>query len=75
MKVYRGNGTLIQTDFGGTLQEYKNCPIMGQSNAQGLMRTKFHCHCSVKCHITIKFMPSDPTESNDHRVCAMKIYD
>ena len=75
VKVYRGNGTLIQTNFGGTLLEYKSCSIMGQSNAHGLMKTKFHCHCSVKCHIIIKFIPSYPTEINDHRVCAMKIYD
>ena len=75
ISVYRGNGKMSGMIDNITI-EIKECPMIGKSMMQGLLRSKFKCQCTAECHIIIKVKVNTPvTENSDDRICTVRVYD
>ena len=72
ISVYRGNGTLTGS-IDGKVLKIKRCAVIGQALIQGVVRSKFRCQCTEKCHVMIKVASPRPT--GDDRLCTLKVYD
>ena len=47
--------------------------MIGQAVVQGLVRSKFSCQCTEKCHVMIKVASHISTGGNaDDRLCTLK---
>ena len=75
ISVYKGNGSLAG-NISGIPLTYKKCVILGQSLSQGLVRSKFQCQCTEKCHIMIRVgFTRCVDEVHDDRICDLRVYD
>ena len=72
--VLKRSGVFTRYDDGTT--EYQQCPLIGRSTVQGMVRSKFKCQCVTKCHVIINFAFSNLTENDSNsRICTLKVYD
>ena len=75
ISVYRGNGTLTGS-IDGKVLKIKKCDMIGKAVVQGLVRSKFRCQCTEKCHVMIKVASHlSRGGTSDDRLCTLKVYD
>ena len=74
-KVLKAAGNLTQANISGRLVSYHPCPMTGQTETGGVVRTRFQCRCLEMCHLLLRLRYKDLTPGGDNRLCTIRLYD
>ena len=75
VEIYKRDGIYSETNVIEAGFYYTKCVLIGQTPMQGLVRSKFKCHCVTKCHVLIRVLFDQTAATSDDRLCYLKVYD
>ena len=71
VSVFKRVGVLTSNDISNGVLSFDGCPLIGQTEVNGKVRSKFgSCHCDSKCTVIIRVSG----ESNP-LICTLMVYD